>query len=151
MSAPNTYVGRWVALTRCPAQYENETGELEDVQISGLWEVLDFEAEDRTVGIFGECFVLGHTAAFGHDDGRLIVSVQPDDLIEQIDPAAHMASIEFEREHSFHGEREAEADIDGIRDHRFGYPAEGIVRVHPPEIPDVPVPPFPTIRLGGEA
>ena len=137
-------LGRTVALTRCPARLE----EVGDVEVSGLWEVIEFEGEDRSVGIFGESFVLAHPTERDADGEPLYVTVEPTALIEQIDPQAHMAEIATERMISDEGERQTEAEIDGVRDPEHGHPISGILRVHTDAVPGVPVPECPSIRPG---
>jgi len=131
MSKHTPYVGRTVALTRLPA-YSSEHG---DLLVSGLWTVEEYQPVEHGAGITSEYFTLASVDHRDEDGEPLLVTVEPYALIEQIDPAEHMQQIDFEATNDRDGDRQLEAIDLGLKDARYGQPYEGILRVHPAEIP----------------
>lgn len=128
MSTNPTYLGRTVALTRCPA-YDDGLGG--DLTVSGLWTVEEYQPVEYGAGITSEYFTLASVQHTDEDGDPLYVTVDPYALIQQIDPAAHITMLADERDMRSDADAQAEVEIDGVRDARYGQPYDGILRAHP--------------------
>jgi len=131
VSKHTPYVGRVVALTRLPV-FSSEHG---DLLVSGLWTVEEYQPVEYAAGITTECFTLASVHHTDEDGYPLLVTVDPYALIEQIDPGEHMQQLDFEAANDRDGDRQLEAEVDGVKDERYGQPYEGVLRVHPAGIP----------------
>lgn len=88
------YIGKTVALTRLRAQVDGH----QDVVISGLWEVVEYEPADFSVGFFSDFYVLESVDNGIADTEPYWAMVDPYELISQIDPKAFGKLLESERE-----------------------------------------------------
>lgn len=114
------YVGKTYTVKDLRVRSEKDGGEL---TVSGSFDVIEYEGEDREVGIFGSYYVLVPTGTDGTDASweAVAVTVHPDLLIEQIDPERAKREAELEAQMEEAAQMEA-ADV--VR-RSMGLPPDG--------------------------